>query len=194
VPLHFFRRHRASLIPLAFTFPFIAVLFQFALIEAGFGEPYPAIIMPDFRGTGGAQGAATVTVIEIEVTFADRSVAHPALATLLAPLPGSMAAQVSRNFRATPTGPVPPRAGVKAWLVDHLTPMRTLRLRRFAAGNPPQADTVQWLRERLERLYPGKPIERVDFNWFRNVYRLRGLTLQLVEHVAVESYRVDLGP
>jgi hypothetical protein len=193
VPLPFLRRHRASLIPLAFALPFVTVLLRFALIGAGAGEPYPAISMPPFRGTvSNAEGIVNVSVVEIDVVFADKSVAHPTLAALLAPMPRSIVARAAQNFRATPTHPVPPRVGVKDWLVDRIVPIRTIRYRRAATGNPPQPDTKQWLRETLQRLYLGKPVERIEFHWYRNAYRLREHSLQPIGRVRSESYQIDL--
>ena len=37
-----------SMIPFLFVLPFVAVVAQFALILAGFGEPYPAVMMRAF--------------------------------------------------------------------------------------------------------------------------------------------------
>ncbi len=192
------RRPSTRLIPLAFALPFAAVLVQFAIIGAGFGEPYPAIMMPDFRGTGGSRdGIVRIRVLEIVVTFLDGSVEHPTLATLLTPMPESVFAQVSlRNFRVTtpfPSGEQP-RVGLKAWLVDHVTPIRSIRYRRRAAGNPPPPDTVQWLRDRLRLIYPGRQAQRIQFQWYSDGYRLSDLTLQRVEHLAAGSYPVELTP
>ena len=191
------RHHPAWLIQFAFALPFAAVLVQFAIIGAGFGEPYPAIMMPDFRGKGASRaGIVRVRTLEVAVAFVDGSAAQPTLAALLTPLPRSMFAQVTlRNFRATapfPLGDEPPRVGVKAWLVDHVTPIRSIRYRRRAAGNPPPPDTVAWLRDRLRLMYPGRQAQRIQFQWYRDGYRLRDLSFQRVEHLATDSYPIEL--
>ena len=67
----------------AFTIPFLVVLAQAVFMHAGFGEPYPALMMPAFSGTRTApDGSIGVTSIEVAVCFADGAATQIPITTL----------------------------------------------------------------------------------------------------------------
>ena len=161
------------------------------------GEPYPGLMMPAFTGTQTtADGNVTVVTVDIAVGFADTAATEqPSLARLFEPMPGSMLGAASGNvFRSSPVAgdAGQPRLGRKAWLIDHLMPNRTLRYRRLAEGNPPAPDTIRWLRRRLAVLYPARRAKWIDFRWYRNSYRIRHTTFELMNRVLIDSYHVDI--
>ncbi len=162
------------------------------------GEPYPGLMMPGFTGTQmTADGKVTVVTVEIQVGFADvTSTEQPSLAQLLAPMPASMFGAVSWNMfhSMQAAGKVlQPRQGLKAWLIDHVLPHRTLRFRRMATGNSPAPDTVQWLQRRLGVLYPERRAQWIDFRWYQNSYLLRNTAFEPVSRALIDSYRIDVG-
>jgi hypothetical protein len=187
-------RARTTAISLLFVLPFLVVGLQSTLIHRGYGEPYPAIMMPGFQGSRtDPDGTIRVTAADVEVGFVEGNPANISVATLLAPLPISMVAPTSAYmFRARPVTSLRPPTGLKASVIDHLMPIRTLRLRRMAAGNPPSADTVAWLRHRVSVLFPTRQTAWVEIHWFRDKYRRDGSTLERVEHIPDGTYTIDL--
>jgi hypothetical protein len=194
----FYRTHRSWLISVVFFLPIAALIVQFALISMSFGEPYPGLMMPGFTGTQMTpDGNVTVVTVDIQVGFADTtSTEQLSLAQLLGPMPASMFGAVSWNvFHSMPkvAGDVlQPRKGLKAWLVDHVIPHRTLRFRRMATGNSPAPDTIQWLQARLGVLYPEHRAQWIDFRWYQNSYRLRHTAFDRVSHALLDSYRIEM--
>jgi hypothetical protein len=193
-----YRPRRSLVISMLFVLPFLALVVQFTLIYAKIGEPYPAIMMPGFLGGRiSADGIVVVRKVEIQVGFSDATAARTTLATLLAPMPDQMLGPSSEYmFRATPRSPVSalqPRVGLKAWLVDHVTPIRTLRYRRAASGNRPALDTTRWVQRRLESLFPDRRAKWIEFHWYRDTYRRRDFTLERIGHDFTECYRIDVG-
>ncbi len=190
------RRDRSkSLIATLFALPFLIVASDFALIEAGVGEPYPAIMMPGFRGTQmNEDGTIRVQIVEPEVTFiGSAEIQRPSLATLLDPMPaGMLMPTCSRFFRSYPhaAGSPPPRVGLKAWLIDHVLPLRDRRARQVMAGNPPSPETTRWIGERVARLYPGRRGQSVTFTWFRDNYRFRDGRFDRLTHDRIDTYRI----
>jgi hypothetical protein len=73
---------------LAFGLPVLLVLAQAVFMRAGYREPYPALLMPDFSGTRTAtDGTIDVTTSEITVQFDDETAAEIPVRALLAPMP-----------------------------------------------------------------------------------------------------------
>jgi hypothetical protein len=72
----------------AFVLPCVVVLAQAVFIRAGHREPYPAVMMPAFAGTGaGLDRSIEIEAFEVSARFDDsRSVQIP-LERLLAPMP-----------------------------------------------------------------------------------------------------------
>jgi hypothetical protein len=72
----------------AYGLPFLVVLAQAAFIGAGYREPYPALMMPDFSGTRTSpDGSIHVDAIEILAHFEGGQVGHLPLEKLMAPMP-----------------------------------------------------------------------------------------------------------
>lgn len=59
-------------------------------------------------------------------------------------------------------------------------------------GDPPRAGLIRWLRHRLDVLYPGRRVKRVDVGWYRDGYRIEGGEMRRIAHLPTDTYLVDL--
>jgi hypothetical protein len=190
------RRNRR--ISLLFVLPIAAVALQFALIYGGYGEPYPALMMPSFGGNPtNAAGAITFMTVEAEVGFADGKGTEPlTLARLFAPMPNSMHNPTAWDvFRPTPISASdnrPIRTGLKAWLIDHVLPMRTRRHQQMENGNVTTADTRRWLSERTRSLYPARRATWVEYRWYRDTYQRVDTAVRRTDRTQTARAHIDL--
>ncbi len=178
-----------------FVLPVAALVLQFALIRGGYGEPYPALMMPGFLGTAtNADGTITFVTVDTQVGFAGAAAEPLPLARLLAPMPSSMLGPTAWDvFRQTPRSASPaPRTGRKAWFVDHVLPSRTRRNEQIKNGNPLTADTRRWLSERLRSLYPDRQAAWIEFRWHRDTYRRVDAGTQRTARDQIAFTRVEL--
>jgi hypothetical protein len=183
-------------ISLLFLLPIVALVLQFALIRGGYGEPYPALMMPGFTGTAtNADGNITFIAVDTRVGFAPDGATEPlTLARLFASMPSSMRGPTAWDvFRPTPQSPSQSRVrtGRKAWLVDHLLPSRVRRDERIANGNPLTADTLRWLSDRMRSLYPDRRALWIEFSWHRETYRRVTTGLQRIARDRIAFRHVD---
>jgi len=170
---------------------------QFALIYGRIGEPYPALMMPGFNGSlMDANGVISFHTVDVVVDLAGPpKTDNLSLAVLLAPLPAAMVmptASLAFHSREPLRAIVPPRSGLKDWLVDTLLPLRQVRFRRAVTGNAPTAETIEWLRRRLHYLYPHRMARSIAFRWYRDSYSIRDGHLVRLSHEPVDTYRIRL--
>jgi hypothetical protein len=133
-----------------------------------FGEPYPAITMPTFSGSGGYRdGAVEMTRYDAVFISAGQEFSFTPN-QLLAEFPDGHRAAIAANA-LRPAGDAPPSS------------TKGSRIRRiqetifpgFAAGNlsrnsaENKASLQAWLRGRAESLVPGRPVSRAEIRWYR---------------------------
>jgi hypothetical protein len=133
-----------------------------------FGEPYPALTMPTFSGSGGYHDGS-VEMTQYDAVFISAGEEFSFTPNqLLADFPDGHRAAIAANALR----PMSDRA---------LSPTKTSRVRRiretifpgFAAGNlsrnsvENKASLQTWLRRRAESLVPGQPVSRAEIRWYR---------------------------
>lgn len=130
------------------------------------GEPYPGLIMPGFRGSGGSAGAcaisdhaeavfvlrdgrkATFTMQELFGQFPDSHHGH--LQAFLAPLPEEFTIDRSGlRYRVFP--------GLHAGRLDRAQPAHRESLRR-------------WMKQRANELLAEVEVERLEVIWYRDTH------------------------
>jgi len=134
-----------------------------------FGEPYPALAMPTFSGSGGYRDGS-VELVRYDAVFVadDGNEFSFAPNVLLADFPDGHRAPIAANAlrprnESLPTSP----AGSRVRRIrDAIFP-------GFAAGNLKrnspdyEASLQKWLRERAQALVPGQTISRAEIRWYR---------------------------
>ena len=136
-----------------------------------FGEPYPALMMPAFGGSGGAEadGSFSATHNTIVIHFTDGQTEQTTRRTLLEETPGSHHATIMRNmFRPHEERQAPPddlwgSSEAEQFVKTHVIPGYVLRQQRGAFELEAHADTKQWLYQRVRELYPGRTPSSVEF-------------------------------
>ncbi len=183
---------RVRLIFLA-TFAFLTVQ---SLFIQRYGEPYPAIVMPGFRGSGGYQHDGRVEVVRYEAVFiagAEEFTVAPKV--LLAEFPDSHHGEIAQSTLA-PRVDAPneiPRSRLKR-VRDAIFPGYAARNALWDSPND-IASLRNWLRSRGEVLVPGREISRVEIRWFRERIRVVGERLESGrEPVGSLVVRLDGGP
>ena len=171
-------------IPIRLVFIAIAIVcgaLQYDLVNR-LGEPYPALTMPGFHGTGGYRDgkvqvrrleALFVTVDGEAITFTQRE--------LLSDFPDSHHGNIAGSFLS----PLPERAT----LSPAPSSRRGFRYRIFPGMNAGRierttADNITslhaWIQMRAHILVPNRWIERVEFQWYEDTFEKREgrLTIQ----------------
>jgi hypothetical protein len=133
-----------------------------------FGEPYPALTMPTFSGSGGYRDSA-VEMTRYNAVFISAGQEFSFTPNqLLAEFPDGHRAAIAANALRPTSNALP-------------GPTNASRIRRiqatifpgFAAGNlsrnsaANKASLQTWLRGRAENLVPGRPVSRAEIRWYR---------------------------
>jgi hypothetical protein len=141
----------------------ILYLGQLAVIEH-YGEPYPALTMPDFPDRGRPfDESLAAPEVRFVVRFADDTTARLTLAQVLAKVPEPMRwAIVANNF--SPDRFRPPSAHVEP-LAHGLLAGRQVMWQRVGDRSLAHAARA-WLRQRCEALFPGRRAVSVAVQWY----------------------------
>lgn len=143
----------------------IAAFLAQHLFIAVYGEPYPALLMPDFSGGGQMHGARQVFhSVRFDVEFADGSTKTLTARELLRDIPDSQHwAIVNNTFRRLDPGGTAADEPIRGWLPGRQRwwQRRYDRSRAFKAA--------PWLRARLERMFPGERPSAVTVRWIHIV-------------------------
>lgn len=127
-----------------------------------FGEPYPWIMMPGFRGNGGVDNQQVErTTAVFAFRFADGGVVTVDPPALFAKVPSSNYYTLSARFS-------PDQA--PAGRLEHVAAAVFPNLHAAARSGVPDADDLQvraWLRLQAQRLFPERQAEAVDVFWQR---------------------------
>ena len=148
---------------------------QYALVET-VGEPYPAFMMPGFKGDGGYRDGA-VQFSRVDVVFVGRDGEKVVnQRELLSEYDDSLHSTIMNNFLSPLREDTGPGASeeIKTW-------RQRLRQRLFPnlhAGARKRTDPRnvaslrQWLTRRSSRIFPQQVSERVEFRWFDEKIRI----------------------
>lgn len=137
-----------------------------------YGEPYPAIIMPGFEGSGGYRdGEVTLSRYEAVFVADGEEISFPPK-VLLNQFPDSLHTTIGR------TSIVPPEA-----TIHHEPKGRSIEILHAIfpgfASRSPSRDSAgfrdsrkAWLKERARALVPGRDVSRVEIRWFLEKIRI----------------------
>jgi hypothetical protein len=156
---------------------FLALLLIFMLQYAfiyRFGEPYPALVMPGFPGSGGyVDGHIRIERPEVVFVFDDESTAIFSQRQLLSKIPDSHHRMIFASFFKLPKDePLrenpPPKYGINRRTI--FPGLKAGTVNRMAT---PNRESIRlWLKNRGAELMPGKYIKQVDIRWYEEIYRL----------------------
>lgn len=148
-------------------FAALALLFalQVVLIGSGVGEPYPALMMPGFVGSGGFT-AGTVRVKRMEAVLV-----HAGGETvvsqrrLLAPYPDAHHSTIARSSLSPPQVDAP----LSDYWLRRILPRAGIRPGRGAG--PVDPSLCAWARARAAELLPGVTVRRMEIRWNVDSFR-----------------------
>ena len=141
----------------------IALLIAQTLFINRYGEPYPALVMPTFHGSGAYQDGR-LNIVQHEVVFEASGQTHTfPLAIVLQEFPDSVHGDIAELiFRLRGTATQQPAATEpEARFLDVVFPGYAAR--RTCRDQPENVESLRdWLRRRGEALLPGLQISRVE--------------------------------
>jgi hypothetical protein len=156
---------------------FLSVLIFFVLqylFMYRFGEPYPALVMPGFSGSGGyVDGHIRIKRPEVVFVFDDESTAIFSQRQLLSKIPDGHHGMIFASFFQLPKDEQlhdnsPPKYGINRRTI--FPGWQAGKANRMAA---PNRESIRlWLKNRGAELMPGKHIKHVDIRWYEEIYRM----------------------
>lgn len=167
------------------------------VVIARVGEPYPAIMMPGFDGTGGAE-ADSVSSLSVETVFVEANGNSKVLTLrrLFSEIPDSHHHVMALQFFS----PGPQSAadndavirGMRRGLKYRLFP--GLHLGRECRDCEANLSSLRsWLQSRASEAFPGQRFTRVEFRWFREVFSLKSEKVPLrCDRVPIGTFEVEL--
>lgn len=139
-------------------------------ITAKFGEPYPALTMPSFAGTMvDRDGHIRFRNVKCEVHFQDGHVGWVSAHDLLSRAPSSNRIPIMAHMFSQPpiTADQWPPHSLKARLFPGRALSRVRNTQREL-----DSQTKEWLKRRIQVLYPTQEFEIVTFIWYENVFNV----------------------
>lgn len=137
-------------------------------------EPYPALFMPSFHGSGGhGEDGVTHYQMEAELISPDGSGVTVSVDELLEPIEAQQRVVIAPKFFLPPPdgqalGTEPDRPyGIRYRLMPGL---RVGYRDRYTSAN--LESLREWLARRAEVLAPGRDVDRVEIRWERQLIRL----------------------
>lgn len=157
---------------LVFSAVILACAIQFILIRT-LGTPYPAIMMPEFRGSGGYKNGK-VYVRRIEAVFVTREGEMISFTQreLLSDFPGSHHEVIANCFLS----PLPDRC-TRDLVQSPLSEITHLVFPGFRAGSlhrtaPENIESLRsWALYRAHQLLPGRTVKRIEFRWYQDIFQ-----------------------
>jgi hypothetical protein len=140
-------------------------------------------------------------VVLAQDAFVRAGHAEPYPALMMPAFPGTRTAadgsigvgsvEIAARFRDGATSPLPMRT-----LLDPMPSATMMTVVEWALRcQPPVAsETRQWLRTRLDALYPLKHTTGVDVRWFNDSYRVDDGVLRRAAHVPTDECTIDMAP
>jgi hypothetical protein len=130
--------------------------------------------MPAFEGSmTNARGLVSTPSVDIVVIFADGTVGRLPLRTLLAPAPSShiMAmARIALRPKRPPPADEPDSGTLPERLKRRIAPGLALSTARVHYWSGTEPGTIEWLRTRMQEIYPDRPVKQVRVDWYRDTY------------------------
>jgi len=138
------------------------------LVASRFGEPYPAFMMPGFSGTmTDRDGTVRLTNVKCKVDFRDGRVEWLSANDLLAQAPDSYRMSIMFHMFS-----LPPASGAEwqppAFEARLFPGLAFARARQAQQELDPE--TKEWLKTRMETLYPSRKVEAVTFVWYEIIF------------------------
>jgi hypothetical protein len=167
------------------------------LLVSKFGEPYPALMMPQFAGTlTDANGNIRTRTVEARVLFEDNSTESVSINKLLFPAPVSHQDAILEYVFGVPTqsnSRPPSSTSLSQRIKSTLFPGLVVKYAKYARRSQENADpqTIVWLRKRLQDLYPSRNAKTVIFTWYQDSY-LPGSPLSERSRRTMGTYAVHL--
>ena len=147
---------------------FLAVLVvfcgQYFVMSEGFGEPYPAIMMPGFKGSGALRnGQLHITQMEADIVFRDGWHVVISRKQLLDEFSTAIHNSINRPLWALANNPAY-RKDEPLLLRYRLFP--SLQIGRRQAGSAESRDAIhRWLGQRIKRMFPDRDAKSVTMRW-----------------------------
>jgi hypothetical protein len=153
----------------------VALLVAQSLVIHRYSEPYPAIMMPAFPGSGGYRdGRVEISQYEAVFITEGETFSFPSK-MLLEEFPDSLHGTIAKNA-LTPRSESPQtaqRTSQIALLRDAIFP--GFGARKTSRDSPENFASLQdWLRGRARVLVPGRLVSRVEIRWFREKVTIAG--------------------
>src|SRR6202171_4287508 len=155
-----------------------------SLINAKFGEPYPALIMPNFSGTKvDHNGTIRFSDVKCKVLFQDGRVGWASAHDLLSPAPSSQHTAIMEHMFSPPPATT---VQLPHTLKSRLFPGRTLS---YVRGTQKELDpqTKEWLKRRIQVLYPAGEPKVITFIWYEDVFNVNRATPTITEPTGVRE-------
>jgi hypothetical protein len=153
----------------------IASAIQYGIVNR-LGEPYPALMMPGFSGTGGYQdGQVQTRRLEAVFVTAEGEAIAFTQRDLLSDFPDDYHDTIARSFLsplpdgATSSSALSSRPGRRRLQYRIFPGMQAGRLNRTSADNI--GSLRVWILRRAHTLVPGRNIDRVEFRWYRDTFQ-----------------------
>jgi hypothetical protein len=152
-----------------------ALLIAQSLFIRRYGEPYPAIVMPGFQGSGGYQdGQVELSSYEAVFVTEGEEFSFPPK-VLLEEFPDGHHGAIA--FTCLWPRSEPPQGSERgsrfARLTDVIFPGYAAR--RTSRDSPEHIASLQdWLHSRARALLPDRQVSRVEIRWFRERVRVDG--------------------
>jgi hypothetical protein len=147
------------------------------VIAARFGEPYPALVMPSFPGTmADPSGNIRFGNVRCKIFFRNGDVGWVSTRDVLAQAPSSHHGAIMEHMFSPPSGAV--GRDSSSGLTARLFPGRALsQIRQKQKELDPQ--TKEWLKRRIQVLYPSQPFTAVTFVWYDEVFIVKRIPFGL---------------
>jgi hypothetical protein len=146
-----------------------------SFVTVRFEEPYPALTMPDFKGTmADHDGNIRFSDVKCRVVFRDGDVDWASTHDLLSAAPDSNRSLIMAHMFSPPSttaAPIAVRSPKARWF-----PGRALSRER-GAQKELDSQTKEWLKTRLQELYPLQVPEMATFIWYEEVFNVNRVPL-----------------
>jgi hypothetical protein len=156
---------------------FLLILLVFPVqywISRHITEPYPALMMPAFTGNAFSQaGKFPFNTADVVVHFEDGTTNQLTISTLFAEAPYSHRRSMARiGMKPRPGGPPPEKIYAKSrimrFLPESVVPGLYVRKRRTTYWAGPEPETIEWAKQRIQELYPGRAARQIEVIWYRD--------------------------
>jgi hypothetical protein len=136
-------------------------------------EPYPALLLPSFKGTAvNEAGEFAFESADVVVAFGDGASQTVSLRTLFADAPSSQFKAMAKiALKPKRAGSPPPRLRTPG--LEDMIPGYVLSQIRHYYWSGVELGTVNWIRGRIKALFPNRTVLRVDVVWYTEVCILR---------------------